>query len=39
MVESNHPSRNISITGYYPVGIEINAEGRYPSSKIRYSIY
>lgn len=36
MVENNHPSKNITITGYYPVGIEINAEGKYSSSKIKY---
>lgn len=32
LVEMDHPSKNITIQGYYPVGTEIKPDGKYPIS-------
>lgn len=30
--EMDHPSKNITLHGYYPVGTEIKPDGKYPIS-------
>jgi hypothetical protein len=37
--ELDHASKNITINGYYPTGIELNAEGKSPISTLRYHFH
>jgi hypothetical protein len=33
----DHPSKNMTINGYYPTGRELSPLGKYPISSIRYA--
>lgn len=37
LYEVDHPSKNMTINGYYPTGRELSPSGKYPISSIRYA--